>query len=84
MLCICNSSRLFELSFEILVFFINVFGFYSIMLTRLQVPANFKLKNFFNAQVLGEILIVHEPHYCDALDSSSMGVKKRCMTSFKL
>ncbi len=50
----------------------------------MQVPTNFKLKYFFNVQVLGEILVVHEPHYCDALDSSSMGVKRSCMTSFKL
>jgi hypothetical protein len=84
MLCICNSSRLFELSFEILVFLINVSGFYSIMLTRLQVPTNFKLNFFFNAQVVGEILVIHEPHYYDAPDSSSMGVIKSCMTSFKL
>jgi hypothetical protein len=54
------------------------------MLTHLQVPTNFKLKNFFSAQVLGEILVVHEPHYCDALDFSSMGVKRNCMTYFKL
>jgi len=84
LLCICNSSSFFELFFEILVLLINVFGFYLIMLTRLQVPTNFKLKYFFNAQVLGEISIVHEPHYYDALHSSSLGVKRSCTIAFKL
>ncbi len=59
-------------------------GFYSIMPTQLQVPTNFKLNYFFNAQVLEKNLIIHKPHYCDALESNSMGAKRSCMHSFEL
>ncbi len=54
------------------------------MLTCLQVPINFKLKYFFSARISREILIIHEPHYCDALESNSMGAKRSCMLSFEL
>jgi len=84
LLCIYNLGRLFEPFFEILVLLIGVFGFYSIMLTCLQVPTNFKLKYFFSVRILGEILIVHEPNYCDAFESNNMGAKKSCMPSFEL
>jgi len=84
LLRICNSNRLFEPSLEIFVLLIGVFGFYSIMLTCLQIPTNFKLKYFFSVRILGEILIVHEPNYYDALESNNMGAKKSCMPSFEL
>jgi hypothetical protein len=63
---------------------INDSRFYSIMLTCLQIPINFKLKYFFSARISGEILIIHEPHYCDAFESNSMGAKRSYMLSFEL